>query len=76
MDQKTKELINTALRNRKEILYKTFIIEVDNRKYFAKINGVGRKTIPCTIWIDYNDILNNKDVGIEKILYKLINTVY
>ena len=69
-------LRNTAQYNREHIKYKTFIAKVDGRNYAFKIMGVGNKAIRLNIFLDYEDILKNKEVGLEKILHEMINKVY
>jgi len=66
----------TASHNRKHILYNTYIVTINGRKYALKIMGVGKQKVRFDLFIDYKSILKYKDVGVEKILYDAINKVY
>ena len=64
-------LKNTASYNKKHLMYKTFIVSINDRNALLKIMGVGKKKVKLDLFVDYEDILKYKDVGVEKILYEL-----
>lgn len=69
-------LKNTASHNKKHLMYRTYIVTINDRKYALKIMGVGKQKVRFDLFIDYESILKYKDVGVEKILYEAINKVY
>ena len=64
------ELRNTAYRKKKDLKNESYIIEANGKKYFLKIGGVGRGTIRLNIFLSYDEILDNKDTGLEELVYK------
>ena len=62
-------LKNTASHNKKHLMYRTYIVTINDRKYALKIMGVGKQKVRFDLFIDYESILKYKDVGVEKILY-------
>lgn len=75
-DKKINELRNTAKRNKQFLMYKTHLVTINDKQYALKIMGIGAKKVRLDLFIDYESILENKDVGVEKILYNAINKVY
>ncbi len=74
-----KELINTALYNRKHLINSAIIPDIQgNKRLKLTINGVGKKTIKLTAYVNYDNILKfHEETGsIEQELYELINKVY
>lgn len=73
-----RELKNTALYNKKEILYKTIIPEINGNKRTAlRIAGVGQKAIKLDTYFSYRNLLKYETPNsLESIIIKLINTVY
>lgn len=64
------ELRNTAYRKKKDLKNESYIIEANGKKYFLKIGGVGRETIRLNVFLSYDEILDNKDTGLEELVYK------
>lgn len=73
-----KELKNTAIKNRKHILYKTIIPEINGYKRNPlRISGVGQQAVKLDTYYSYESILKYSDAGsLEEELKELINTVY
>lgn len=69
-------LKNTASHNKKHLMFNTYIVTINGRNYALKIMGVGKQKVKLDLFIDYESILNYKDVGVEKVLYEAINKVY
>lgn len=69
-------LKNTGQYNRKHLIRKTIIADVDGSKYLMSISGIGQSTVKLSLFLTYQDILNNKDIGLTGKLYKMINKVY
>lgn len=78
MDDKTtiNELRDTALRNKKNIKYKTLILNIQDKPYLFRIMGVGQKTIRLDCYFNYEGISEHSDDPVESELIKMINTVY
>ena len=78
MNQKIKELYNTARYKNKTALKKeSIIVNIDNSNYSLQISGIGSKAVRLSLFIPYEDIINfHHNKHLENVLYNKINTVY
>lgn len=71
------ELRNTARLNKKNLMGKTIISNIDGSDYALKITGVGAKAIRLELHLHYNEILKfHHHKHLEERIYDKINTVY
>lgn len=75
--QELRELKNLARHNKSNVLHKKIRLNVNGNEYELIIKGVGNKAVKLELYLNYERILSNKDIGIiEGVLWEKLNKVY
>ena len=74
-EKEVAEVRNLAMKKKKYMRFRNYESHI-NGDYNVRVEGMGHKSIKCTIYLNYKKILENKaNNGLEQMIYDKLLTV-